>query len=281
MPGRIFYKNILRTLDPSSHAAGWVNTQRLTDEDPRLCATAIGYSGSYYEVIYDLGVARQVGSAAVVNHNLPDIGVTYFVLNTGSTDNGTTWDETRLTAGNLQTAAGYTPSFAGEFSGSVSRRYWRFYFSLSTSATAELHIGQLCIFNVCGNLPTAPSAPRQFSGTDSAVAHRGLGGYETRRDVGVGDWRRQLQWKVEPGGVSVATQVRDILRYARKYCQWGLEPVCWVSHDAEKPNPSHDVHPCSYCVFEDIADSEVHHIGSVRQYDVALKLRELTFDGLL
>lgn len=281
MSGRIFYKNLIRTLDPISQHVGWSDTHRLTDEDPRLCAMATGTSGAGYEVIYDLGVARTATGAAVVNHNITNVGATYFRLHTGSLDDGITWDELRLTVGNLATYPAYTPSFAGVFSGSVTRRYWRFFFSLSMSSVAELNIGQLCLFNVKADLPTAPSAPRQFSGEDSAVAERGLGGYEARHDAGVGKWRRQLRWKKEPGGVSVWTQVRDILRYARKHSQWGVEPVCWVPHDAEKPNPTYDAHPCAYCVFDRLADSETLYVGGTRHYDVALRLRELTFDGLL
>jgi len=281
MSGRIFYKNLIRTLDPSSQHVGWTNTHRLTDEDPKLCAMATGYGSTGYEIIYDLGVARTALGAAVINHNINNIGATYFRLTTGSLDNGMTWDETRLEAGNLATYPAYTPSFAGAFSTSVSRRYWRFFFSLSMSTTAELHIGQLCLFNAKGDLPTAPSAPRQFSCKDSAVMGRGLGGYEGRHDHGAGSWRRQLRWKKEPGGVSVWNQVRDMLRYARKFCQWGLEPVCWVPHNAEKPNATYDVHPCAYCVFDGLADSEVLYVGGTRRYDVALRLRELTFDGLL
>jgi len=281
MPGRIFYKNVLRTLDPISEHIGWNDTHRLTDEDPRLCAMATGYASAAYEIVYDLGTARTVKGVAVVNHNINNIGTTYFRLHTGSSDDGITWDELRFTAGSFATYPEYTPSFAGLLSGSVTKRYWRFTFSLSMSSIAELHIGQLCLFNACGNLPTAPWAPRQFSGEDNALTERGLGGYEARHDAGVGNWRRRLRWKKEPGGMSVVSQVRDMLRYARKYCQWGFEPVCWVPHDAEKPNPTYDVHPCAYCVFDGLADSEVLYVGGTRRYDVALRLRELTFDGLL
>ncbi len=280
MPGRILYKNLLRTLDPSSAHAGWSDTHRFTDEDPRLCATATGYSSVFYEVTYDLGTARTASGAAVINHNIPDIGATAFNLYTGSTDNGTLWDELRLAVGNMQSCPGYTPSFAGAFTG-VSKRYWRFYFSTSTSATAELNIGQLCLFNTYANLPAAPCAPLQVQGKDTAVLSRGLGGYEGRHDAGVGSLVHRMRWRREPGNVSVWTQVRDLLRYARKYCQWGLEPVCWVPYDAEKPNASYDVHPCAYCVMEDLSDAEVLTVGNTRRYDVSLQLRELTFDGLL
>jgi len=281
MSGRILYKNMLRTLDPSSAHAGWTDTHRLTDEDPKLCAEATGHASSPYELIYDLGIARTATGVGVVNHNMLDTGFTLFVVKTGSTDNGTTWDETRLTVGSIQTYSDYTPSFAGVFSGSVTKRYWRFEFLASVSAADELLIGQLCLFNAKADLPTAPSAPRQFSGGGSAVTSRGLGGYEARHDVGVGSWRRLLRWKKEPGGTSVWTQVRDLLRYARQYSQWGLEPVCWVPHDAEKPNAIYDVHPCAYCVFDGIADSEALSVESTRRYDVVVQLRELTFDGLL
>ena len=281
MSGRILYKNLIRTLEPSSEHIGWSNTQRFTDEDPRLCAMATGTSGTGYNVIYDLGIARTATSAAVINHNMPEIGATFFLLQTGSVDDGATWDEVRVSAGNLQTYPGYTPSFAAVFSGSVTRRYWRFRFQQSTSATVELNVGQLCLFNANANLPTAPSAPRQFSCEDSTVMGRGLGGYEARHDAGVGKWRRQLRWKKEPGGIGAWTQVRDILRYARKHSEWGSEPICWVPHDAEKSNPTYDAHPCAYCVFEGLADSETLYVGGTRHYDVALRLRELTFDGLL
>lgn len=282
MPGRILYKNILRTLDPSSAHPGWTDTHRLTDEDPKLCAMATGfYSGSYF-LIYDLGVATTASGVGLVNHNMPDVlGVTTFTVKTGSTDNGTTWDQTQLTVGSVQTYPEYTPSFAGVFASGVTKRYWRFDFVVAMSAADELHVGQLCLFNARADLPTAPSAPRQFSGEDSTIAERGLGGYEGRHDAGVGNWRRQLRWKMEPGGVSVWSQVRDILRYARKYSQWGLEPVCWVPHDAEKPNAAYDVHPCAYCVFDGLGESEMLSVESTRRYDVVLRLRELTFDGLL
>jgi hypothetical protein len=281
MAGRIFYKNLIRTLDPISQHVGWSNTHRLTDEDPRLCAMATGSSGAAYEIIYDLGVARTSLGAAVVNHNITDIGATYFRIHTGSTDDGITWDELRLTAGNLATYPAYTPSFAGAFSGSVTRRYWRFFFSLSMSTIAELHIGQLCLFNARGYLPAAPWSPLEWQGQDTAVLGRGLGGYESRHDAGVGSHIHRMRWKREPGNVSTGSQVRDMLRYARKYAQWGLEPVCWVRYDAEKPNPTYDVHPCAYCVMENLADAEVLTVGSTRRYDVSLQLRELTFHGLL
>lgn len=281
MPGRIFYKNILRTLDPSYEHAGWNNTHRLTDESPRLCAMATGTSGTEYVVAYDLGSARSVYGAAVVNHNMGNVGMQYFRLHTGSADDGLTWDELRFAVGDLQTYPAYSPSFAGVFSSAASRRHWRFTFSLSTSATAELYIGQLCLFNACGILPTAPCSPLRVRGLDSAVVERGLGGYEGRHDAGVGALSLQMRWQREPGGVSVATQVRDILRWARRFSQWTFEPVCWVPHDAEKPNPTYDAHPCAYCVMEDLADAEVLTVGSTRRYDVSLRLRELTFDGLL
>lgn len=280
MPGRIFYKNLIRTLDPISEHAGWTNTHRLTDEDPRLCAMATGYSGAGYEVIYDLGLARTGTGAAVINHNINNVGATYFRLHTGSTDDGITWDELRLEVGSLATYPAYTPSFAGIFSGSVSRRYWRFFFSLSMSTVAELHIGQLCLFNANANLPTAPCPPLECRGQDSTVLRRGLGGYEGRHDAGVASQVHRMRWKREPGNVSVWNQVRDLLRYARKYSQWGLEPVCWVAHDVEKPKPTTDAHPCAYCVMEDLADAEVLTVGSTRRYDVLLQLRELTFHGL-
>lgn len=280
MAGRIFYKNILRTLDPASAHAGWSDKERFTDEDPRLCAMATGSTAVSYEVMYDLGIARTATGAAVINHNLPDIGVTYFQLHTGSTDNGTTWDQTQLSVGSLQTYPAYTPSVAGAFS-SVSKRYWRFCFPQSTSATAKLNIGQLCLFNAKGDLPAAPWSPLQTQGKDAVTASRGLGGYEGRHDVGVGSLALRMRWKREPGNVSVWTQVRDMLRYARKHCQWGLEPVCWVAYDVEKPVAGIDAHPCAYCVMEDLSDAEVLTVGNTRRYDVSLQLRELTFDGLL
>ena len=279
MPGRIFFLNILRTLEPSS-SAGWINRHRLTDEDPKLCATATGYASSDYALIYDFGSARSGGGAAVVNHNLRSLSFTTFTVKTGSTDNGTTWDEIQLTVSSLATS-GYTPSFAGKFpGGGVVKRYWRFGFQSSASAADVLSIGQLCLFTGIGDLPTAPSTPRQLSGRDTAAIDRGLGGYEARHDVGVGSLQRQLRWKDERGGRQY-WDVRDIIRRARQLSQWGFEPVCWVPHDAEKPNPSYDAHPCAYCVFEGVADSEVYHVGSIRHYDVALRLRELSFDGLL
>lgn len=280
MAGRIFYKNILRTLDPASAHAGWSDKERFTDEDPRLCAMATGSTGVSYEVMYDLGVAHTAIGAAVINHNLPDVGVTNCQVHTGSVDNGTTWDQTQLSVGNLQTHPAYTPSFVGAFSAGVVKRYWRFSFPQSNSATAELNIGQLCLFKINGDLPAAPCAPLQTQATDTVGISRGLGGYEVRHDAGVGSLAHRMRWEREPGNVSVWTQVRDMLRYARKYCQWGLEPVCWVAYDVEKPVAGIDAHPCAYCVMEGLADAEVLTVGSTRRYDVSLQLRELTFHGL-
>jgi hypothetical protein len=280
MAGRIFYKNILRTLDPASAHAGWSDKERFTDEDPRLCAMATGTTAANYQVKFDLGTARTALGAAVINHNLPDIGATYFQLHTGTTDDGITFDQLQLSVGSLQTYPAYTPSVAGAFS-SVSKRYWRFTFPQSTSATAELEIGQLCLFNAKGDLPAAPWSPLQWQGQDTAVLRRGLGGYESRHDAGVGSHIHRMRWKREPGNVSVGSQVRDMLRYVRKYAQWGFEPVCWVAYDVEKPVAGIDAHPCAYCVMEDLADAEVLTVGSTRRYDVSLQLRELAFDGLL
>lgn len=281
MPGLIAYKNLLRTLDPSTEHGGWSDTERLTDEDPRLCATATGSSGVVYELIYDLGIARTGTAVGLVNHNLANVsGMTWFYVKTGSTDNGTTWDETRLTVGNLLTCPDYTPSFVGMFSSSVSKRYWRFEFATSTSATDVLSVGQLALFNADADLPLAPCSPLEVRGQDTTILGRGLWGYETRHDAGIGSQVRRIRWKMTPGNVSVSTQVRDILRYARKHSAWGFHPVCWVPYGAERPNPSYEAYPCAYCLMDRVADAEVLTVGTVRRYDVSLHLRELTFHGL-
>lgn len=281
MRGRIMYKNMLRTLDPDSTDPGWTDTGRLTDDQPGLCAMATGYSGSSYALIYDLGAVRTGTGCAVINHNMPDIGATFFMVYTGSTDNGTTWDELRLIVGSMTSFPAYTPSFSGRFSASATKRWWKFLFAGSSSASVELHVGQVCLFNATADLPTAPSSPRSLAGDDCASDSRSLGGYEGRREDGPAYWQRQLRWEKEPGGVGVWTQVRDILRYARRHAQWDFEPVAWVEHSADKPNPVYEAHPCSFCTIEGVADSEVLNDGSTRRFDVSFVLKELTFDGLL
>ncbi len=277
--GRIFYKNVTRMLDPSSQHVGWSNVERFTDEDPRTQAVATGYMGTTYEVIFDLGVARTVTGVAIINHNLSTLGYTLVILNTGSTDNGTTWDENRLTTPNLQTYPGLEPALAGYFS-SATKRYWRFQFvSSSLTSTDELKIGQLCLFNSYKSLPLAPAPPRQFRGHDTTSITRGLGGYESRTGVGPGSWDIQLRWRRAPGYTSVHNQVRDLLRYARRYAQWGREPVAWVGHDADA-GAGAIVRPAAYCVIERIDDAEVLYDGTTRRFDVNLTLRELTYNGL-
>jgi hypothetical protein len=166
------------------------------------------------------------------------------------------------------------------FASPVTKRYWRFEFITPSSADDVLSIGQLGLFQANATLPLAPCSPLQVRGQDTTVLGRGLWGYETRRDAGIGSQVRRLRWKKTPGNVSVWTQVRDILRYARRYSDWGFEPVCWVPYDAEKPNPSYDAYPCAYCLMDRVADAEVLTVGAVRRYDVSLHLRELTFHGL-
>lgn len=276
--GRIFYKNVTRMLDPSSQHLGWSNVERFTDEDPRTQAVATGYPGTSYEVIFDLGVARTVTGMAIINHNLSTMGYTLVILNTGSADNGTTWEEARLTTPSLQTYPELEPSLAAYFT-TANRRYWRFVFaSSSLETTDELKIGQLCLFNDHKGLPVAPASPRQFRGQDDTIITRGLGGYESRTGVSPGSWDIRLRWQRTPGYESTS-QVRDLLRYARKYSQWGREPVAWTPHDGYV-GASTIVRPAAYCVIERVDDAEVLTDGTTRRFDVNLILRELSYHGL-
>lgn len=283
MTGRIFYNNVLRMLEPSSWHVGWSNTDRtrFSDENPRTQAVATGHAGTTYELIYDLGVAKTVGGVAVINHNLSTMGYTLVTVYTGSTDNGTTWDESTYTTPNLQTYPDLEPAFAGYLNPAKTRRYWRFQFVTSSlTSTDELKIGQLCLFNAYLDLPLAPASPRQFRGQDTTIISRGLGGYESRTGVGPGSWDIRLQWPRSPGYTSHTSQVRDMLRYARKHCQWGREPIAWVGHDATAGVPIDQTRPTAYCVIERIDDAEVLGDGITRHFDVSLTLRELTYNGL-
>lgn len=284
MTGRIFYKNLLRTLEADSHHVGWAvtGTQGLTDEDPRSQSVATGYAGTDYELIYDLGVARTGSAVAVINHNMSALGYTLFLVSTGSADNGTIWDEAVLTSPSLQTHPGLEPAFAQAFATNYTRRYWRFQFwTSSLTTTDELKVGQLCLFNDSKAMAVAPAAPRQFRAHDTAGISRGIGGYENRTGVGPGGWDRQARWLRTPGGTNIHTQVRDALRYARECSSWGREPVAWTAHDDDAGDPLGHCRPCSYCVMDRLDDGEVLYDGTIRRYDVNLTLRELTYNGLL
>lgn len=280
MSCRIFYKNALRTLEADSAHLGFAvtGTLALTDEDPRTVAIATGYAGTVYEVIYDLGVARTVSGVAIINHNLSTMGYTLVAVTVGSTDNGTTWDIGAWSSPNLQTYPALEPAMAGYFATQRTKRWWRIQFVISSlETTDELKIGQLCLFNATAELPANPAAPIQVRGMDTAKVTRGLGGYESRSSVNPGSWTRRMRWRREPGGVGVWTQVRDILRYARRYAQWGREPVAWVPYDALVQSGAW---ACIYTVMERVTDGEVLYDGTTRRYDVTLELRELTYHGL-
>lgn len=283
MSCRIFYKNVLRTLEADSAHAGFAvtGTVALTDEEPKTLAVATGYAGTVYELIYDLGTARTVGGVAIINHNLSTMGYTLVMLSVGTTDNGSTWDDGVWTSPNLQTYPAMEPAMASHFSANRTKRWWRIQFVTSSlETTDELKIGQLCLFNAFADLPANPAAPTRTSGVDTAEISQGLGGYESRSSVNPGAWTKRLRWRRQPGGVSVWTQVRDILRYARKYAQWGREPVAWVPYDALDLDPVR-TRPCIYALMERLTDAEVLYDGTTRRYDVILELRELTYNGLL